>query len=245
MAIILFQWEIRVSVLYKFSATEIRLLGRQMRPMNPPDDPRSYHRWSVWRPMDSLGIAENVFGMKVDRLFHRCTDIKRPLCLNKMQSLFGPFWSLFYWLHGLSRLMIVGLPRTETDHPTINHKWFVRRARILHFLQHCKLVTAGLTQQCKAINRHSADYSYTWLLSMIAKKKITKWWILELQEFAKSHLIPVNSLWLVDAVICNYKVTYIWVHIGSGNGLLPNGTKPMLTFNKVRSIDNHLKAISQ
>ena len=33
--------------------------GRQMRPMNPPGDPRSYHRWSVWRPMDSLGFAEN------------------------------------------------------------------------------------------------------------------------------------------------------------------------------------------
>ena len=31
-----------------------------MQPMNPAGDPRSYHRWSVWRPMDALGFAENV-----------------------------------------------------------------------------------------------------------------------------------------------------------------------------------------
>ena len=42
------------------SAAEIRSPGRQMRPMNPPGDPRPYHRWSIWRPMDSLGFAENV-----------------------------------------------------------------------------------------------------------------------------------------------------------------------------------------
>ena len=36
-----------------------------------------------------------------------------------------PVWSIltiFDWLHGLSRLSIDGLPRTETDHPTINHR---------------------------------------------------------------------------------------------------------------------------
>ena len=42
-----------------FSAAEIR-----SRPMNPPGNPRSYHRWSVWRPMDSLGFAENVLELK-------------------------------------------------------------------------------------------------------------------------------------------------------------------------------------
>ena len=42
------------------SAAEIRSPGRQMRPTNRPGDPWSYHRWSVWRPMDSLGFTENV-----------------------------------------------------------------------------------------------------------------------------------------------------------------------------------------
>ena len=111
------------------SAAEIRSPGRQMRPMNPQGDPRSYHSWSVWRPMDYLGFCRKCFVMKVERRFYRCTDIKCPLCLSKMRTLFGPFWPFFYWLHGLSRLLI--------DHPTINHRWSVRRARILHFLQHC------------------------------------------------------------------------------------------------------------
>ena len=46
------------------SAAEIPSPSRQMPPMNPPSDPRSYHRWSVWRPMDSLGFAENVLEWK-------------------------------------------------------------------------------------------------------------------------------------------------------------------------------------
>ena len=114
--------------------------GHQMRPMNPPGDPKSYHRWSVWRPMDSLGFAENVSGWKwTNDSTDLCTDIKCSLCLSKMRAPFGPFWQFFYWLHGLSRLLIGRLPRTETDHPTINHRWSVRRARILHLLQHCCL----------------------------------------------------------------------------------------------------------
>ena len=75
--------------LAKGSDAAKRSPGRQMRLMNPPGDPRSCHRWSVWRLMDSLGFTENV---KVDRVFHRCTDIKCPLCLSKMRTLFGPFW---------------------------------------------------------------------------------------------------------------------------------------------------------
>ena len=50
-------WQYHICLL---SAAEIWSPGRQMRPMNPPSDPRSYHRWSVWRPMDSLGFTENV-----------------------------------------------------------------------------------------------------------------------------------------------------------------------------------------
>ena len=38
-----------------------------MRPMNPPGDPRSYHRWSFWWPMDSLRFCRKCFGMKVER----------------------------------------------------------------------------------------------------------------------------------------------------------------------------------
>ena len=47
-----------------FSAAEIRSPGSQMRPMSPPGDPRPYYRLSVWRPMDSLGFAENVLEWK-------------------------------------------------------------------------------------------------------------------------------------------------------------------------------------
>ena len=44
--------------------------------------------------------------MKVERRFHKCTDIKCPLCLSKMWTPFGPFWpfligcmvSANYWL---------------------------------------------------------------------------------------------------------------------------------------------------
>ena len=78
----------------------------QMRPMNPLGDPRSYHRWSIWRPMDSLGLSRKCFGMKVERRFHKWTDITCPVCLNKMRTPFGPFWpfligcmvSADYWL---------------------------------------------------------------------------------------------------------------------------------------------------
>ena len=38
-------------------------------------------------------------------------------------------------IHNMS--WINGLAMTETDHPTINHGWFVGRPRISHFPQHC------------------------------------------------------------------------------------------------------------
>ena len=117
------------------SAAEIRSPGRQMRPMNPPGDPRSFHRWSVWRPMDSLGFAENVSQWN-------WTDHSTDALISNIHGASvkcGPrfvHWTIFDWLHGLNRLLIGGLPRTETDHPTINHRCSVKRARILHFLQH-------------------------------------------------------------------------------------------------------------
>ena len=118
------------------SAAEIWSPGRQMRPMNPLGDPRSHHRWSVWRPLNSLGFAENIsernrtydFTVIVVHLYLR---------LNKARTWIGSFWKFFNRLHGLSRLLIEGPPRTETDHPIINHGWSVGRTRILHFPQHC------------------------------------------------------------------------------------------------------------
>ena len=106
--------------------------GRQLRPMNPPGDPRSYHRWSIWRPTDSLGFTENVSEWKWT---DDSTDalIKCPFCLSKIRTPFDPFW-LVAWSQ---QIIDGGLPRTETDLPTINHRWSVRRAGILHFLQHC------------------------------------------------------------------------------------------------------------
>ena len=58
-------------------------------------------QWILW-------VLQKMFRNEVDRRFHRCTDIKCPLCLSKMQTLLVHF----DWLHGLSRLLIGGLPRT-------------------------------------------------------------------------------------------------------------------------------------
>ena len=114
-----------------------------MRPMNPPGDPRSYHKWSVWRPMDSLGFAENVLEWKWR------DDSTVALISNVHCALVkcGPRLVHFYhfWLAAWSQQIIdwwTIVPRTETDHPTINHRWSVRRARILHFLQHW--INAGI-----------------------------------------------------------------------------------------------------
>ena len=107
-------------------------------PTNPPGDPRSCHRWSDWRPMDSLGFAENVLEWKWrdDSTDSLISNVHSALvkCGHVCYTL-----TIIDWLHGLSRLLIDGLPRTETDHPTINHRWSVRRARILHFLQYCSI----------------------------------------------------------------------------------------------------------
>ena len=109
-----------VTYIVRGIAAEIRSPGRQMRPMNQRGDPRSYHRWSVWRPMDSLGFAEKCFGTKLERRFHRCTDIKCPLCLSKVLTPFGPFWpfligcmvSADYWLADYPELRQTTQPST-------------------------------------------------------------------------------------------------------------------------------------
>ena len=92
----------------------------------------------MWRPMDSLGFAR--------KFWNESGETIPDALISNVHCAFvkcGPrlvhFDHFFYWLHGLSRLLIGGLPRTEMDHPTINHRWSIRRARILHFLQHCSI----------------------------------------------------------------------------------------------------------
>ena len=111
--------------------------GHQMRPMDPPGDPRSYHRWSVWRPVDSLGFAENVLEWKwrdysIDALISnvRCALVKcRPRLVHFDHFLIGCMVSADYWLADCPEL------RRATQ-PSVSW-WSIRRARILHFLQHC------------------------------------------------------------------------------------------------------------
>ena len=58
--------------------------------------------------------------MKVERWFHRCTDIKCRLCLSKMWTAFGPFWpfligcmvSADYWLADYPELRRATKPST-------------------------------------------------------------------------------------------------------------------------------------
>ena len=86
--------------------TALLKYGRQMRPMNPPGDPRSYHRWSVWRPMDSLGFAENVSEWKwtddsTNALISNvhCALVKRgPRLVHFDHFLIGCMVSADYWL---------------------------------------------------------------------------------------------------------------------------------------------------
>ena len=83
-----------------------------------------------------------------------------------------PVWSIltiFYWLHGLSRLLIGALPRTEMDHPTINHRWSVRRARVLLFLQHCLHDGISYFGKMASLNWNSpqGSQSFWWINSLI------------------------------------------------------------------------------
>ena len=96
-------------------------------------------------------FCRKCFGMKVDRRLHRCADIKFPLCLSKMRTALVHF-NHCYWLHGLSRLLIGGLLWTETGYPTINHRWSIRRARILHFL-----TVLQLTKKYAYFDNHASN----------------------------------------------------------------------------------------
>ena len=113
-----------------------------MRPMIPTGDPRSHHRWSIWRPMNSLGFAENIseWNWTYDSPDALMPCVHLYLRLSKTRTSIGSLWPFFNSFHGLSRLLIDGLPRCWTDHPTINHGWSVGRTRILHFPQHSFLV---------------------------------------------------------------------------------------------------------
>ena len=119
------------------SAAAIWSPGRQSRPMNPPGDPRSYHRWSVWRPMDALGFAKKNWEWKcrddsTDALISNvnCSLVKcRPRLVH-----FDHFFWLVAWFQ-----QIIGWRTTQNwDGPPNQqpHGWSVRRARILQFLQH-------------------------------------------------------------------------------------------------------------
>ena len=62
-------------------------------------------------------FCRKCFGMKVERRFHRCTDIKCPLCLSKMRTPFGPFFigcmvSGDYWLADYPELKRTTQPST-------------------------------------------------------------------------------------------------------------------------------------
>ena len=83
---------IEINCVRETSAAEIRSSGRQMRPMNPRDYPRSYHSLVT---NGFFRFCSKCFGMKVVRRFHRCTNIKCPLCLSKLPTPFGPFYHFF------------------------------------------------------------------------------------------------------------------------------------------------------
>ena len=94
--------------------------SRQMRPMNPPGDPRSYHRGSVWRSMGSLGFAENVSEWK-------WTDDSTYVLISNFHCALakcGPAWSILtpffigcmvsadYWLADYPELRRTTQPST-------------------------------------------------------------------------------------------------------------------------------------
>ena len=80
-----------------------------------------------------------------------------------------------------------------------------------HFL--CAASQWEMTLQCKVISHRLGTF--------------TKW---SLRMQSLLHIWTVNSLWW------RHMATEVWVNIGSGNGLLPDGTKPlpepMLTYHQ-------------
>ena len=80
-----------------------------------------------------LKVLQKMLRNEKGRRFRRCTDVKCPLCLSKMRTpfsiLIGCMVSADYWLADYPELR-------RTTQPSTIDRWSVRRARILHFLQH-------------------------------------------------------------------------------------------------------------
>ena len=107
------------------SATEILLPGRQMRPMYPPGDPRSHPRWSIWRPTNSSGFAQNIseWNRRYDSTDALIIRIHLYLCLNKTRIPIGSFWPFFNWFQG----QIIDWRTTQNWDGSPNHQpWVVR-----------------------------------------------------------------------------------------------------------------------
>ena len=119
------------------SAAETRSPGRQMRPMNPTGDPRSYHGWSVWQPMHSLCFAKNISEEKwtdnslisypwfitrlqsianAPEILQSCMKPLVCLCVFvwiKCEYRLAHFDQFFNWFYGLSIHVLL------TDHPEL------------------------------------------------------------------------------------------------------------------------------
>ena len=110
--------------LYMYSAAEIWSPGRQMQPMNPLGDPRSYHRWSVWRPMDALGFAENVLEWK-------CRDDSTDALISNLHCSLvncGPrlVHYEYFWLVAWFQQIIDWRTTQNWDGPPNQQPWVVR-----------------------------------------------------------------------------------------------------------------------
>ena len=120
-------------------------------------------------------FCRKCFGIKVERRFHRCTDIKCPLCLSKMRIPFGPFWHFFIGCMVSADHWLADYPELRrTTRPSTIGGPVVRRARILHFLQH------WITLTCHGHRRvhyviHMEHYGYTVTLSK--SQRCGCWWL--------------------------------------------------------------------
>ena len=104
-----------------------------MRPMNPTGDPRSYHGWSVGRPMNSLCFAKNISEEK-------WTDNSADALItyNNNNNNNGPNGHLFYVGGDLmmrrGMLPIIMLPDGDLRGGRGTYPWFSTRLQYLHCL---------------------------------------------------------------------------------------------------------------
>ena len=82
--------------------------------MNPPGDPRSHHRWSVWRQMNSLGFAENIskWNWIYDSTDSLISCVRLHSCLGKTRTSIGSFWPFLIDF-------MVWADYWSTDHPEL------------------------------------------------------------------------------------------------------------------------------